>query len=487
MHIRINLERPWKLGGRRRIAFHRAYFSHSLKESPRDMSIIFKGGLPSECACPICEQALREPIKLNCDHHMCKICYESPERSQNCPICQTIIQPELCQYDKEQHKQIQLLPVVCSFEPYGCQWQGMLKDLQEHLGSCEFKAQKCPNCQRAFSAQKLPIHMEKCTDQRTTCSFCSKIVRISDLERHVKSCPLVIISCPFQCGLTDRTRQEIEEHRPNCPNVENVCPFVPYGCTFAGDRAAIQKHLSDEPVRHLMLLCDEITDLKTTYGIMEKDMENFNERQHRILEKAETCNEMFGPQLVWKIDNIQQRTNEAKSGACTTIFSEPFMSHRHGYKMMACACLFGDGTSTGKALSLYVLILRGEYDATLEWPFSRIVKITLLDQNPNPEERVDITYVIDPRKLRANGQFLARPKGDRNAAFGSQSFCSLSILQSFIKDDSIYVKVDVDRCPTTEAVLAVRETQKMKTMEQLRNEETPIEIVRATSVSLSEV
>lgn len=43
-------------------------------------SVMFKGGLPADCTCPICEQALRDPIKLNCDHHYCRQCFENENR-----------------------------------------------------------------------------------------------------------------------------------------------------------------------------------------------------------------------------------------------------------------------------------------------------------------------------------------------------------------------------------------------------------------------
>ncbi|CAI2348694.1 unnamed protein product [Caenorhabditis sp. 36 PRJEB53466] len=452
-------------------------------------SVMFKGGLPSDCTCPVCEQALREPVKLNCDHHYCRQCFKKETRAPECASCQTIIQPELSQYDRAKHKQILALPVVCTFESSGCPWQGELGGLHDHLTECSFKGStKCDKCGRQFASKDFERHVEKCKLNRAVCSFCNKTVRESDLERHLKTCPEVIISCPFQCGLSDRPRHEIEDHRPVCPNVDNVCPFVPYGCTFAGGKASIQQHLSDEPVRHLMYLCDEITDLKGTYELMERDMMAFNDRQTRILSAAETCTEMFGPQLIWKIDNLQQRTNEAKSGANTTIFSVPFMSHRFGYKMMACACLFGDGTSAGKSISLYVLLLKGEFDPTLEWPFNRTVKISLLDQNPRPEERVNITYVIDPRKLRANEKFLARPRGERNAAFGSQSFCSLAILQNYVKDDTIYVKIDIDRCETLPISLKTRdEKEKKEIMEGIRNSEVRVLQVRPVTATSSSV
>ncbi|CAL2037637.1 unnamed protein product [Caenorhabditis brenneri] len=433
-------------------------------------SVMFKGGLPADCTCPICEQALREPIRLNCDHHYCRQCFEKADRAPECAQCQTIIQPELCQHDRAKHKQILALPVVCTFESSGCDWSGQLGSLHDHLSECTFKSSsKCEKCGRQFAKADLDRHREKCELNRAVCSYCNKTIRDSDLERHLKTCPDVVISCPFQCGLSDRPRHEIEAHRPLCPNVDNVCPFVPYGCTFAGGKETIQQHISDEPVRHMMFICDEITDLKETYNVMDRDMASFNDRQTRILGAADTCTEMFGPQLIWRIDKLQQRTNEAKSGANTTIFSAPFMTHRFGYKMMACACLFGDGSSAGKSISLYVLLLKGEFDPTLEWPFNRTIKISLLDQQPRPEERVNISYVIDPRKLKANEKFLARPRGERNAAFGSQSFCSLAILQNYVKDDTIYVRIDVERCETLPVSLQTRdEKDRKKMMDQLR-------------------
>lgn len=49
--------------------------------------------------------------------------------------------------------------------------------------------------------------------------------------------------------------------------------------------------------------------------------------------------------MIWRIDNVKQKQNEARSGARTTIFSNPFMTGRHGYKMLLSASLYGDGTS----------------------------------------------------------------------------------------------------------------------------------------------
>ncbi|CAI4230602.1 unnamed protein product [Auanema sp. JU1783] len=40
------------------------------------ISVIFQDGLPFECTCPVCQQALRSPIKASCGHYYCKDCLQ---------------------------------------------------------------------------------------------------------------------------------------------------------------------------------------------------------------------------------------------------------------------------------------------------------------------------------------------------------------------------------------------------------------------------
>ena len=57
--------------------------------------------------------------------------------------------------------------------------------------------------------------------------------------------------------------------------------------------------------------------------------------------------------------------------------SDPFYSFPRGYKLSV--TVYPNGTSKGKGtyLSVYVAILRGEYDDELEWPFKGVVNVQL--------------------------------------------------------------------------------------------------------------
>ena len=43
--------------------------------------------------------------------------------------------------------------------------------------------------------------------------------------------------------------------------------------------------------------------------------------------------------------------------------------------------LIGDGAGTGTHLSLFLTIMKGEYDALLSWPFQQLVTLMLLAQD----------------------------------------------------------------------------------------------------------
>lgn len=59
--------------------------------------------------------------------------------------------------------------------------------------------------------------------------------------------------------------------------------------------------------------------------------------------RVEGLEKLYGSQLIWKIDNYSSKLEEAKAGKKPTIFSPPFLTSRHGYKLAMSCCLYGDG------------------------------------------------------------------------------------------------------------------------------------------------
>ena len=56
---------------------------------------------------------------------------------------------------------------------------------------------------------------------------------------------------------------------------------------------------------------------------------------------------------------------EAKNGNTPTLFSPPFYTSRHGYRLAASLCLNGDGKGKGTHISAFISILKGSFIMSL--------------------------------------------------------------------------------------------------------------------------
>ena len=147
----------------------------------------------------------------------------------------------------------------------------------------------------------------------------------------------------------------------------------------------------------------------------------------------------YNGDYVWKIDHFSRRYDEAISGKTPSIYSPPFYVGRFGYKVCALLYPSGDGNGKGTHMSMFLVIMRGEYDAILPWPFIQKVHFRLLDQDR-------ICDVFDAFRPDPNCVSFKRPTSDMNVASGCPTFVSHSELRQggFVRDDTIFIKITVD-------------------------------------------
>ena len=144
--------------------------------------------------------------------------------------------------------------------------------------------------------------------------------------------------------------------------------------------------------------------------------------------------------LLWKIDEFDRRRREAIDGTTMSLYSTPFYTGRHGYKMCARIYLNGDGMGKNTHLSFFFVVMRGPFDGLLQWPFKQKVTLTLLNQSG--KKHVSDSFRPDP-----NSSSFQRPgRREMNIASGCPMFIRLEHLLNggFVKDDCIYVRVVVD-------------------------------------------
>ena len=147
----------------------------------------------------------------------------------------------------------------------------------------------------------------------------------------------------------------------------------------------------------------------------------------------------FDGVLLWKITDFARRRNEATTGQPSSTYSPCFYTSRRGYKMCARIYLNGDGKGKGTHISVFFVILRGQYDALLRWPFRQKITFMLMDQD-------NLEHVIDSFRPDPSSSSFQRPQRETNIASGCPTFCPLSELNNhaYVKDDTMFIKVIVD-------------------------------------------
>ena len=199
------------------------------------------------------------------------------------------------------------------------------------------------------------------------------------------------------------------------------------------------EHLSDmigklqTKVREIITLCDQITGLQKQIRSKNSKIEDGDFRLSRIE------NSHYDGSMIWKIPQFSQRKTDAENGKYTSISSLPFYSGRYGYKMCLRLYIMGDGIGKGTHLSLFFVVLRGEFDNILQWPFTHEITFKLVNQ-AGGSGIVD-TFKHDPMSIS-----FRKPKSEMNIASGCTLFISHAELEGngFIVDDTIFIKCSVD-------------------------------------------
>ncbi|XP_048181766.1 TNF receptor-associated factor 1 [Corvus hawaiiensis] len=145
--------------------------------------------------------------------------------------------------------------------------------------------------------------------------------------------------------------------------------------------------------------------------------------------------------FLWKITDVGRKLQDSVTGRTVGLYSPAFYTAKYGYKVCLRVYLNGDGTGKGTHMSLFFVVMKGDYDALLPWPFRHKVTFMLLDQN-NRE------HIIDAFRPDLTSASFQRPVNDMNVASGCPMFLPLSKLQSpkhaYIKEDTLFLKCIIE-------------------------------------------
>ena len=146
--------------------------------------------------------------------------------------------------------------------------------------------------------------------------------------------------------------------------------------------------------------------------------------------------------FMWKITDVSKKISDAAAERQTSVYSPPFFSSPTGYKMCMRLYFNGDGHARRTHLSLFFVLLRGDYDAVLQWPFSHKITFCLYDQTSNQR------HIIDSFRPDVKSNSFSRPRSNMNIASGIPKFCQLPVIQQdnnpYVRDDCMFIRCMVD-------------------------------------------
>jgi hypothetical protein len=148
-----------------------------------------------------------------------------------------------------------------------------------------------------------------------------------------------------------------------------------------------------------------------------------------------------------KIENF-----DLKKKANAEIVSEPFYSHKDGYKFVLLVYPNGCDTHKGQSVSAYIHLMKGENDNNLSFPFRGELTLQIVNVNDDKyhvEQKILITDETDPDGkygARVSGLFTWMGSNRSSMGLGFSDFLSHQYLENhhqaqYLKDNTITFRI----------------------------------------------
>ena len=353
--------------------------STSMVSNATDTEYDFVEKPSQEHFCPVTFEILKDPRQTNscCGNHLSRAVAERLEKEgKPCPMCKKT--PLKTAEDLFFKRKVLALKVNCRNKVPGCKWVGELGELDNHLkigsieGRCLFVSVECPlKCDKHIQRCNLEEHKSsKCVKRPFTCKYCEYEATYELVaNEHWLQCQKYPEKCPNKCSEDNIERQFLQRHLDDeCPLQEVECKFSYAGCPVKMKRREIQKHMDESKDEHL-----------ENVGNYGKTMDlKFQALAVAITKIAPQP--IFVPPPEFTVDSF------AKHKTANDVWDSPsFYSHIGGYKM--CLDVYANGIDDGEGthVSVFVYMMKGEFDSHLQWPFKGEVEVQLVNQREGGE------------------------------------------------------------------------------------------------------
>ncbi|CAF3147684.1 unnamed protein product [Rotaria socialis] len=432
-----------------------------------------KNILDSKFICARCSFILSEPVQLKrCGHRICQSCLDTlNQNTVKCPQCQIETPQNQIMSDRDFKNNMQCLPIICSL----CNWNGILIDYQEHLvqshpnTKCNYCDEECNsinhlNQHKAFHCSNIAIECQLknfgCHQEiprfELKAHYQSKqhqdsmLEVIKQLKLQLSEAQAASTSMDSDVSRTTTTTDDDNFVANQLEQLQETINMLANGTAILNEET---QQLGTEFLEHQNKrqgLVENTSNVKLAVEeeqllneAITQNLEILNQNLLSLREKIDDkqCTSYDGS-FTWKIKDFREKMADAQSEKQASIYSPPFYSSPTGYKMRARLYLNGDGNARRTHMSLFFVLMRGQHDQILKFPFNYKVTFCMYDQTPQRR------HIIDSFRPDIRSSSFHRPRSDMNIASGIPKFYPLvKILEEgnpYVQDDTIFIKVMVD-------------------------------------------
>lgn len=369
----------------------------------------------------------------------------------------------------------------CGRRPYSCEYCGQYESTcddvtDNHWPVCPSRPIACPNdCGVYPERQNLDAHLaNECTKQKVKCPFtyagCCATPHLNDLQQHLGSNvsnhlslvanfsqKLIDITTELSKRVKDLEEQVQKTSQPHSkahygfPEDTKSAVFSPVYGEAGVDSKETQNLLKE--IRSLKSQC-ELT-MKERDGkirALEQQNQMLRDKVEDILQQPKgdnaTCSsiqELRSHLCIVPVVYTVPEFSVRMSRSDLMFKSHPFYTFPRGYRMQLSVSVHGDGSGKGSYVSVFLSLLKGEFDNQLKWPFRGSITIQLLNQEADSQHYTECINYRDGMP----DQMSCRVMDEKRSAkpWGKVKFIAhKDILSTFLKNDSIKFcvsKVDV--------------------------------------------
>ncbi len=141
-----------------------------------------------------------------------------------------------------------------------------------------------------------------------------------------------------------------------------------------------------------------------------------------------------------QIPDVQQRRQVDANGVAPAFFSFAVYTDKYDYKLGIRLYLNGVDDGSGRYVSLFIHMMKGEYDDFLQWPLNGTITLSIMDRSDARHN--DISQIVQTTR---NSSAFQRPREAicrKGCGFVKFALIEKVFCPQYVKDDKLFLKIE---------------------------------------------